>query len=320
MSYALYDPEIGYYSTHVADVGKGGDFSTTATLSDILARAFVSRYEELCRSHNCQYPIIEVGGGDGSLARDIKRVLGLWRFWRVKYYIVETSLPLRKRQRKKAGCFIHHAAALGEILERCGGKAFIVSNELVDAFPARVFIRREQGWDELGLSLKEGKICRELRSVSSNSLPDSTLWDGDFAPGQQVEVHESFHHWCKVWAPLWKAGEMVTVDYGALREELYYRRPKGTLRGYLNHRRLEGNILFKNPGSMDLTCDVNFSDLMEWGERCGWKTAALINQQNFLMPFSCGKEADLFLTHPAGAGTAFKVLIQQVGGERMNLC
>lgn len=320
MSYALYDPEIGYYSTHVTDVGREGDFSTTATLSDILARAFVSRYEALCRRHNCQYPIIEVGGGDGSLARDIKRVLGLWRFWRTKYYIVETSLPLRKRQRKKAGRCIRHADALGEVLEKCGGKAFIISNELVDAFPARVFIRGERGWDELGLALKEGKICREVRSVSRGDLPDCTLWEGDFALGQQIEVHASFQNWCNVWAPFWKEGEMITVDYGSLREDLYYRRPGGTLRGYLNHQRLEGNILFKNPGSMDMTCDVNFSDLIEWGNRRGWQTAALMSQQDFLMPFSQGKGADLFLTHPAGAGTAFKVLVQQVGSERMNLC
>ena len=315
MAYALYNSEIGYYSTRVSDVGKNGDFSTTATLSNILSRALVSRYWALCRSHGYQYPVIEIGGGDGSLARNIKCALGFWKSLRVEYYLVETSQPLRERQRAKAGRFIHHAATPGEALEQCGGRAFIISNELVDAFPARIFIRGDREWEELGLALKEGRLFPEARSVLAENLPDSTLWEGDFPLRQQVEIHESFRDWCDVWAPLWTCGEMITVDYGAAREDLYYRRPRGTLRGYLNHQRLEGLALFRRPGSMDLTCDVNFSDLISWGEYRGWRTAALTSQRDFLLPFSHGTDADLFLTHAAGAGTAFMVLIQRCGEE-----
>lgn len=41
-------------------------------------------------------------------------------------------------------------------LKHCGGKAFIFSNELVDAFPARVFEYTEEGWREVGLTVKDG--------------------------------------------------------------------------------------------------------------------------------------------------------------------
>ena len=47
-------------------------------------------------------------------------------------------------------------------LKHCGGKAFIFSNELVDAFPARVFEYTEQDWKEVGLVVKNGAVREKL--------------------------------------------------------------------------------------------------------------------------------------------------------------
>ena len=58
---------------------------------------------------------------------------------------------------------------------------------------------------------------------------------------------------------------------------------------------------YQNPGKQDLTFDVYFPDLIEWGEKIGLETESLITQAEFLVT------NDL-----EGAGVAFKVLHQKM--------
>lgn len=310
MSLALYDEKRGYYSARIQDVGCRGDFSTSATLSHVLAKALLVQYKGACKKAGKYMPLIEIGGGDGSLAAGLAKELGFWGRLRTRYYLVETSLPLREKQRKKAGRFIRHCTHPREALEACLGAAFIFSNELVDAFPARIFRKTITGWEELGLSLHGGRLREEGRAIEETELPESSLFLQDYPSGQRIEVHQSFFSWCDSWAPFWTEGEMVTVDYGSLDDDLYYRRPVGSLRGYWAHNRIEGGGVYSAFGKMDLTCDVNFTDLILQGEKRGWKTISLMYQKDFLMPFSTSSDADRFLNNPLGAGTAFRVLIQ----------
>ena len=67
MELALYDQESGYYNTNIADIGFRGDFSTTATMSDLLARRLVQQWKQSCRAFNRRLPIIEIGGGNGDM-------------------------------------------------------------------------------------------------------------------------------------------------------------------------------------------------------------------------------------------------------------
>ena len=51
--------------------------------------------------------------------------------------------------------------------------ALILSNELVDAFPCRVFEKRPDGWRELALRIEDGRVMEEW---VSRPLPDSTVF------------------------------------------------------------------------------------------------------------------------------------------------
>ena len=73
MELALYDEESGYYATHIADVGARGDFSTSATLSDLPARRIVALWRETCRACGRFLPFLEVGGGNGDMAMAVSR-------------------------------------------------------------------------------------------------------------------------------------------------------------------------------------------------------------------------------------------------------
>ena len=149
-------------------------------------------------------------------------------------------------------------ASVPEALASCGGTALILSNELVDAFPCRVFEKRPDGWRELALRIDGGRITEEW---IVRPLPDSTAFLHPWPDGQRVEVQESFQLWRRGWLPALVAGSMLTIDYGDTCPALYFRRPGGTLRAYAHHQRLEGRDVYGGFGLRDLTADVNFSDL-----------------------------------------------------------
>ena len=111
---------------------------------------------------------------------------------------------------------------------------------------------------------------------------------------------------------------MLTVDYGDSMPAVYDRRPRGTLRAYAHHQRIEGPAIYQNFGQQDLTADVNFTDLQVWGAALGLKTERFCTQAEFLRSWSAGTLDKMLSTDPAlaflmdeaGPGGAFKVLEQ----------
>jgi SAM-dependent MidA family methyltransferase len=231
---ALYHPQKGYYSRRIRGVGRRGDFSTWATLDDSLARAIAG----WIRGRGIRR-VIEVGAGDGSLARAVLRHLGWW--WRLglRYHIVEVSAPLRELQRKRlSGCGIVWHESPREALRGFKGSASIFSNELPDAFPCRVFEKQGGEWLELCVSPSaEGSV----ETLQPCLLPESTVFGHAFREGCRVEVHESYRRWLEEFSPEWTRGEMLTIDYGDTMPGLYHRRPAGTLRAYIAHQMLAGS-------------------------------------------------------------------------------
>ena len=203
-----------------------GDFSTTPTLSPILAKAIIARWKEACARCGTRLPLLEIGAGSGALAVKIMDQLGFWNRLNTDYVIVEASPRLRSSS-TFAGQPGKNLFRHGKAPKHCGGKAFIFSNELVDAFPARVFEYTEQGWQEVGLTVKDGAIREELRPVLQKPL-FSHMLEYDSQPGQRIEIHDSYAKWFTAWLPLWSTGSMTVIDYGAEMEYLYHRRPKGS--------------------------------------------------------------------------------------------
>lgn len=275
MQEALYNPSFGYYSARIATVGRRGDFSTMATLDRSLANGIAG----WIRSQRCR-DIIEIGAGSGQLALDILNALGWWRRQRLRYHIVEISAPLREAQKKLLHGFrVTWHDSVAAALEAADGHAHLFSNELVDAFPCRVFERTTGAWQELHIRIEGGRILETLQPAP---LPDSTVFAHSFAPRQRVEVHESFHRWLQNWSPLWISGTMLTIDYGDTMPALYHRRPKGSVRGYAAHQLLTGADIYQAPGRCDLTADVNFSDLEKHGLALGWASPSHSTLDTFL--------------------------------------
>ena len=128
-----------------------------------------------------------------------------------------------------------------------------------------------------------------------------------------MEVAESYRDWLRGWLPSWKAGRMLTIDYGAeASTAFYHRRPHGSVRAYFMQQRIEGPGIYESPGRQDLTADVNFTDLQRWAEPFA-VTRALRFQAEFLMHHANPSQpADVHAVDIDGAGEAFLVLEQEV--------
>ncbi|MFC5051983.1 SAM-dependent methyltransferase [Rubritalea spongiae] len=306
MQFALHDPDHGYYAKKIRTVGHQGDFSTTATLSPTLGAAIADRATNWLKENPGSFHLIEIGAGDGSLAESIIKSLPFIQRLKLHYHIVDTSEPLRKiqQQRLKSHRVLWHDTPR-DALKSAGGRAIIFSNELVDAFPVRIFHRIQNDWLELHCDNQTETF------LPASSLPDSSALNPKHPESHRVEVHESYHQWLEEWITSWRDGEMITIDYGDTYPDIYHRRPQGTIRAFFHHENLTGPAIYQNVGHQDLTADVNFTDLIEWGNELGLETISLTDQTSFLTPFARNTTQDLYLLHPDGPGAAFKVLIQK---------
>ncbi len=278
MELALYDEDFGYYSHHIETVGGSrADFGTWATRSDLSRplshwiRAEIDHWAWKGRTVS----LIEVGGGDGTLARGLLRRLHRWPWRRIRYHLVEISGPLRKRQGQRLrGLPVNWHETVEEALDAADGRAILFFNELVDAFPARWLRWNGTAWEEIFVRLEpERGLGEEFRPI-----PSGPAWLARPRTGQRVEIHDSYRRWFTGWSPRLAQGSLLTLDYGDIDEAIYARRPGGTMRGYFRHQRVEGAGVYARIGRQDLTCDVNFGDLVRWAESSGWTTVSLRNQ------------------------------------------
>ena len=314
MELALFHPIRGYYTGRIRGIGKSGDFSTSTTLSPALGKA-VSGWLAAEAKYLKLDPliIIEPGIGTGALAKVILSQMRPWNqalYFGVDLRSDSAILDRLVSKRRQFHLFESMEAALG----KANGRAIIISNEFVDAFPCRRLVRLETGWADIYLRYEDDHWRQEL-SPASISFPCSAL-DAGLAVGQAIELHESFREWLANVSRQLDAGAILTIDYGGRAEDIYYRRPDGTVRGYFHQQRIEGIEIFSRAGYQDLTADVNFVDLQVWGDSFALETVDYLAQREFVGRWNPGalKRADgaaEFTLKEQGAGTAFKVLHQR---------
>ena len=340
MAAALFDPATGYYAARVRTMGRPGDFSTAATLHPALGEAIArwawARRREVVASgwgKRWHWHAVELGPGGGHLAASFLRALGPWRRLGLTLHLVEVSPALRAVQRERlrpwSGRVRWHGDAAAA-LRAADGRALVFSNEFVDAFPCRVWEWREGRWREVGLVRPATGGAVPVEQLVPGDPPpglSSVFEEGNFPPrpaeGQRVETHGRYWDFlaCGL-APGWRAGRLLTIDYGDELPALYHRRPRGTLRAYFRHQVLTGAEVYARPGHQDMTADVNFTDLRRWGRELGFAEGdpALQTQAEFLRRWlpgvdrraaAGGDPALGFLLDSHGAGDAFQVLEQR---------
>lgn len=333
MEWALYHPSLGYYMRPQAKIGKEGDYYTSAHVHSVFGETLASVLCQLADTFaGCQWNVVEFGGGDGKLARDILNRLNDQRMGDSlsAYYVIEMSPYHRALAETKSAEYANLIFADG-LEKRVTDKPLIVlSNELIDAMPVHRLRYVDGKWNEIYVLWNEqrGEFEERLGNLSS---PEVIQYVQEECPpeknGQTIEVNLAACRWLQQVAAAMPRGYVLTIDYGYLKEELWRReRMQGTLMCYDRHRAHANPYI--QVGKQDMTTHVNFTSLQRWGKQFGLRTLSYTTQSEFLRragileklqehqdpdPFGVTAKRNRAIRQliaPGGMGDTFKILLQ----------
>ncbi|MFZ3237780.1 MAG: SAM-dependent methyltransferase, partial [Stellaceae bacterium] len=260
MAMALYDPELGYYTTR-QPIGSGGDFITAPEISQIFGELIglwcALMWQRLGRPD--RVILAELGPGSGTLAADLLRGAAVVPEFRraLRLHLVEISPILRAEQQRRL------AAAdpvwLKQVDDLPDGTLLLVANEFLDALPIRQLVRGARHWAERMVALdREGRFAfvdgpesQVLSLLVPPALRDTA------PPGSAYEIcPPALALATALGARLRDApGAALLIDYGRFPSAA-----GASLRAVRHHRPVGA---LEAPGSADLSADVDFAAFAE---------------------------------------------------------
>ena len=272
MERALYDSAHGYYR-RPGRIGKQGDFLTSPVIHPMFGWAIAGWcrhvWEQL--GQPTPFTIFEPGAGQGALAASILD----WAEGRdpafrqaIRYIAIEPNAPGSDSRVEWATAPIP-AAANGVVL----------TNELFDALPVRLFDATERGPVEIMVRW-DGEAFVEARGniVTIDDAPTS----GRF------EVNPGAYPAMQSLCGLIERGAVLTFDYGYPRHELWAPwRAQGTLLCFYRHTAHEDPYI--HIGEQDMTTHVDFSELASAAQEAGCTVHGPVRQSAFLVSLGLGQ-------------------------------
>ena len=135
MQMALYEPDLGYYTSGLRKFGKGGDFVTAPELSPLFGRC-LARFCLQISGMIPDYTILEFCAGSGKMAADILSELDRLKLLPSTYLILELSAELQQRQYETLEAQVPHLLDRVQWLQEFpeqGFEGIVLANELLDA-------------------------------------------------------------------------------------------------------------------------------------------------------------------------------------------
>lgn len=329
MDFALFAPELGYYSAGANQFGRAGDFVTAPESSPLFARCVAAQTREVLTALG-DGDICEVGAGSGALAVDLLASLAEADCLPRRYLIVERSPALRERQRA------HLTSCLPELARHVSWqddlprviRGVVLGNEVLDAMPAHRFRVHADSFRECRVGWQDGGFlwiesdCTQtplathvetILGALDHALPEGYV--SECAPARQRYISE-------IGACL-QEGVVLLFDYGYARAEYYHpQRSSGTLRCFHRHRAHDDPLILT--GLQDISVHVDFTALAEAAVGAGLEISGYTTQAEFLLATglleacqgidpSTRRHAELTaqikrLTLPGQMGEAVKVL------------
>ncbi len=264
----LYGPE-GYY-TKFRTIGKGGDFYTAVSSSMFFGGAIASRLISVIDEGFLPKDamVLEAGAHQGYLLADIVQFVYTLRpelLQTLRFATVEPQAENREAQRRYFDESFGDAVSLelyGDLSELHEASAFIVANEIFDAFPCELV----RGDEMLYAEGKRAFVFGAQDTFTTEIVKQYGLQKGEVAKG-----YEDF---AAAMAKAFKTYEFVTFDYGDLEA-----RPDYSIRLYHKHRSIpffsltdfvsdesekpQDVTLEELYGKSDITYDVHFNHLID---------------------------------------------------------
>jgi SAM-dependent MidA family methyltransferase len=345
MALCLYHPEFGYYTQACERTGLAGDYFTSSDLHPVFARLIARQAAEMWVVMGRPQPFtwVEMGAGRGLFAADFVSwaIRELPEFAAALDYVV-----IEPGERRRQGiesrlaevgiaARVRKAATIEDVAPVTG---CCFSNELVDAFSVHLVTRNEGRLKEIYVTANDGELGEKLGPISDTAV---AAYVARYAPeleeNHRVEVNRQAAAWVHAVSARLNRGYVLTIDYGDLAKRLYAPdRPRGTLLAFHNH--IADEQYFAAPGETDLTSHVNFTALIDAGNKDSLEFAGLTTQEKFLMALGEANQfADAYdsgqseaewlnarlklkrLISPEGMGNTFKVLLQRRGVPQSGL-
>ncbi|KNH07921.1 hypothetical protein BRCH_03217 [Candidatus Burkholderia brachyanthoides] len=293
MDLALYAPGLGYYGGGATKFGRraedGSDFVTAPELSPLFATTLARPIAQALRDSGTRH-LMEFGAGTGKLAAGLLNALHDLGVEFGTYSIVDLSGKLRVRQRetieKLAPVLAHKVEWLDALPDAFEG--VVIGNEVLDAIPVRLVVRKLGAWHERGVVWLDGRFAFDDRTAALDvqvELIDTAIDEANdeesFAE-YLTETHEAALGFTKTVCTMLTRGAAFFIDYGFPRREFYHaQRAAGTLMCHYRHRAHVDPFLY--PGLQDITAHVEFTGIAEAGTETGADLLGFTSQARFLM-------------------------------------
>ncbi len=278
MDIALYS-EKGYYKNE-SPFGIKGDYYTSPTTHPMFGGMVAL---QLCQMWEClgrpePFTVLEVGSGNGVLAKDILTSLKASKSKCIdclEYFTVDRIYPTI-RVEGTVPLRLEHLSNL----QKTG---VVFSNELLDAMPTRVIEIRSGRIYEVMISLdSDGNLVEVLSEnpmeelESLNIIANLTSLEGYRGP-----LSTRLYDWCRSVSSALQTGFVVTVDYGMEGAEYYSMdRSHRLIQTYYRH--IDNLSHLQHVGDQDITAHVNFSYFRELASLNNLISLHSTNQRDWL--------------------------------------
>ncbi|HKW81873.1 MAG TPA: SAM-dependent methyltransferase, partial [Casimicrobiaceae bacterium] len=279
-------PGLGYYSAGSRKFGAGGDFVTAPEMTPLFGVALATQAAEII-SRLQAADVIELGPGSGRLATDLLGALGARDALPQRYRLLEVSADLAARQRECLAARVPGLLSRVEWIERLPvrWRGVLIANEVLDAVPPHLIVRKNSTWFERGVSWVDGRLSLADRPLPFGALREAAIAafppHGDYTS----EVNPAAQALIRSLAERCDAGLLLVIDYGFTAAEYYHpQRAAGTLVAHYRHRAVHDPLL--HPGLSDLSAHVDFSAIARAGVAGGMSVGGFTTQAHFLV--NCG--------------------------------
>ena len=277
MEMSLYDPDDGFFAAGAVRPGEHADFVTSPEVSPWFGR-LIGRWVLEGRSEDPDglgtATVVEIGGGSGSLlaplVEEVGEALG-------QVVAIEVSDAARRSIADRVP-IAQVAASLDDVqLSRNG---VVVVNEVLDNLPARIVRRSTDSWEELCVGEVDGRL--EFVTVTADAALAAWCdrWLGSVPVGTVLTAQMHMADWLREVLGRFETAAVLIIDYAALTSDLAVRRSEDVVRSFV--RQQSGHDVFIDPGSTDVTVDVNIDVLTALADGMDLEMT-VVTQREFLL-------------------------------------
>ena len=322
IEWALYDKNSGYYIKK-NPFGKEGDFITapniTRLFSEIISIWTITFWESIGSPK--KFNLIELGGGNGEMMRVITETLKNFPecYNACNFMIHEKSNFLINQQKKKLDA--EKISWIKDIKKINAYPTLYLANEFFDAIPIKQFFKKNEGWVERFVELKNSKKA-EFKEQKINIKKLEQSLNFEISKNQKIIEYspETFKYLKTICEMIQRnEGGMLIIDYGYLNSKMHE-----TLQAVNNHKYSD---VLEKIGDSDITYNISFNLFQKFTSQFYNLDSIVTNQKKFLtsmgilqraeiisknIPFS--KKTDLFyrikrLIDEKQMGELFKVML-----------